>query len=335
MSKSKVRTQIRKILFEDTWAKYGSEYMSHPQDEEVTVPPNLPIVPDDLMPNQLAVERPPVEDETFVPDGVAELTRATAALSQQVPADQVEFFYKGIHSLLDSAIEKANDPETLTTDEEGEEAEKIELEDEDPQREPVGESRQLKNLMKKMLKEQSAAWDSPDPRFSKRKPEDWEENPPAADIVKDTVKGKNIAPYYNKASPSGVQNASDRILQNYVRALMDVHRDEIDDSTTYLRDNFALLTQGMEDVPSDAAQAFLAVIMKKAVKRGSKGGEFDGRLLYHVVTYWKSLNAKTKAQLVDKAIEETHSEMADWNRLVATLQEEDPEQYEVLRGLGL
>ena len=336
MSKSKIRNQIKKILFEDTWNKYGSEYMSHPQEEESTVPPNLPIVPDDLMPNQLAVERPPVEDENFVPDGVAELTRAVAALSQQVPSSQVEFFYKGIHNLLDSAVENANDPDTLTAEEETAEAEKIELEDEVMTRPAVDENASLKRLMKRMLVEQGLPWDSPDPRYEKRKKADWEENPlPAADTVKDTIKGKNIAPYYNKASPSGVQNATDRLLQGYFKAMMDVPGDEIEDSMQYLRDNFSLLTQDMENIPPEADRAFAGVIMKKAVKRGTSSGEFDGKLLFHVVNFWKSLSPKKKAQMVDAAIAESHSEMADWDKLVATLQEEDPEQYEVLMGLDL
>ncbi|MBN86814.1 MAG: hypothetical protein CL885_04755, partial [Dehalococcoidia bacterium] len=152
---------------------------------------------------------------------------------------------------------------------------------------------------------------------------------------KDTIKGKNIAPYFGKASPSGVQNATDRLLQGYFKAMMNVRGDEIEDSMQYLRDNFSLLTQDMESVPPEAAQAFAGVIMKKAVKRGSSSGEFDGKLLFHVVNLWKSLSAKKKAQMVDDAISETHSEMADWDALVSRLQEEDPEQYEVLMGLNL
>jgi len=295
----------------------------------------LPVVPDDLMPNQLAVERPPVEDENFVPDGVEELSRSVAVLAQQVPAEQVASFYKGVHTLLDQSIAKNNDPETLTADEENEEVEDV-IEQENK---VTQEAHELKRFLKRVLKEQPGlSWDSPDPRYQKRKKDKWEEeaeNRPEADTVKDTIKGKNIAPYYNKASPSGVQNATDRILQSYFRAMMDVSGEELEDSTTYLRDQFSLLTKDMEDIPPEAAQAFLGVIMKKAVKRGSKGEGFDGRLLFHVVTYWKSLNAKAKAKLVNDAVEETHAEMADWDKLVSTLQEEDPEQYEVLMGLNL
>ena len=31
---SNLRERVRKILFEDTWQKYGSEYMSHPYDQD-------------------------------------------------------------------------------------------------------------------------------------------------------------------------------------------------------------------------------------------------------------------------------------------------------------
>jgi hypothetical protein len=331
---NKLQNHIKKLLFEDTWNQYGSEYMSHPEDQETTVPPNLPVVPDDLMPNQLAVERPPVEDENFVPEGVEELSRSVAVLAQQVPAEQVASFYKGVHNLLDQSIAKNNDPETLTADEEKEEVNTV-IKQEDK---VTQESRQLKRFLKRLLKEQPGLpWDSPDPRYQKhKKDDDWEEDTESAATVKDTIKGKNIAPYFNKASPSGVQNASDRLLQGYFKAMMDVKGEEIDDSTQYLRDHFSLLTQDIENVPPEAPKAFVGMILKKAVKRGSSGDAgFDGRLLFHVVTLWKSLSPKKKADLVDAAIEETHAEMADWDKLVNTLREEDPEQYEVLMGLNL
>ena len=329
---NKLNDQIKTILFEDTWNKYGSEYMSHPEDQETTIPPNLPVVPDDLMPNQLAVERPPVEDEKFTPDGVEELSRSVAVLAQQVPAEEVASFYKGVHNLLDQAIAKNNDPETLTAEEEN-----VEVDDVIEQEAQIAqESFQLKRLLKKILKEQSTSWDSTDPRWEKRKKEDWEEESEPTATVKDTIKGKNIAPYYHKASPSGVQNATDRMLQGYFKAMMDVRGEEIDDSSQYLKDNFALLTQDIENVPPEAPQAFLGMIMKKAVKKGtSSDGKFDGRLLFHVVNLWKGLSAKKKATLVDAAIEETHSEMADWETLANTLREEDPDQYEVLMSLNL
>jgi len=129
-NESIILERIRKILFEDTWAKYGSEYMSHPYDQEEFEPANLPVVASDLTPNQLAVEKPPVEDEDYIPANSEELSYAAGMLARQVPDGEVDTFYKNLKNELEASIERENDPGEVTPEKESEEADAAELESE-------------------------------------------------------------------------------------------------------------------------------------------------------------------------------------------------------------
>jgi len=76
------------------------------EKEESTVPESVPVVPGNQMSNQLSVERPPIEDDDFVPGNIEELSRAASAISKMVPVSQIEFYYKRLHSLLDDATDR-------------------------------------------------------------------------------------------------------------------------------------------------------------------------------------------------------------------------------------
>jgi hypothetical protein len=70
-------------------------------DFEPTVPPDVPIKPTEMMSNQLAVERPPIEDEDYVPTTVSDLRQAASAIAGMVPPEGVEKFYRRTLELLD------------------------------------------------------------------------------------------------------------------------------------------------------------------------------------------------------------------------------------------
>ena len=76
-------------------------------EPEMTVGEDLPIDPGQQMATQLSVERPPIEDDDFVPSSVAELARSASAISEEVPANEVEWYYKQLHKLLDSAVDRS------------------------------------------------------------------------------------------------------------------------------------------------------------------------------------------------------------------------------------
>ncbi len=109
-------------------------------DFESTVPEEVPVHASEMMGVQLAEERPPIEDPEYVPTNVAQLSRASAAIAQQVPQDQVSYFYHQLHKLLDSSQGRENSGD----DAEEEETEEVEVE--------VKES--IKRAIHRVIKEQ-------------------------------------------------------------------------------------------------------------------------------------------------------------------------------------
>ena len=65
-----------------------------------------PIQPTPQMAVQLSVDRPPVDDETFVPTSTEELSRSASVISDEVPSAQIEYFYRLLHQILDKAIDR-------------------------------------------------------------------------------------------------------------------------------------------------------------------------------------------------------------------------------------
>ena len=76
------------------------------EDFDPTIPDEVPLKPTEMMSSQLATERPPIEDEDFEPENLSQLSKSAAAIAQLVPGDQVKFFYKELHKLLDTATEQ-------------------------------------------------------------------------------------------------------------------------------------------------------------------------------------------------------------------------------------
>ena len=77
------------------------------KDEASTVPDEVPLQPSQHIANQLSVQRPPIEDEDYVPSSTEELSRAASAIAQLAPGESIEFFYRQLHKLLDDATDKA------------------------------------------------------------------------------------------------------------------------------------------------------------------------------------------------------------------------------------
>jgi hypothetical protein len=116
MKKSTLDRAIDALLFEaDTIGMpdvvYGIYDRPGPTGEtdpdfEPTVPPEVPLKPTEMMSGQLAVERPPIEDEDYAPTTVSDLRQAAAAIAGLVPPDQVEKFYRQSLELLDKMEEE-------------------------------------------------------------------------------------------------------------------------------------------------------------------------------------------------------------------------------------
>ena len=109
-----LRSYIARQLFEYTVTNFSSLH-DRPlaqgeeieDNEDTTVPSEVPLTPVQLTSSQLADERPPVEDPEYVPSSGSELAKAAKVLAGLVPLDQVEVFYKELHRLLDDTVEKS------------------------------------------------------------------------------------------------------------------------------------------------------------------------------------------------------------------------------------
>ncbi len=65
-----------------------------------------PISPGPQMSVQLSSEKPPIDDEDYVPTSSSALALAAAEIANNVPDDQIEFFYNALHRLLDKATDR-------------------------------------------------------------------------------------------------------------------------------------------------------------------------------------------------------------------------------------
>jgi len=120
LTESQARSAIRKWLFEyatdsgvssrastdDKIAgKLGDDRENQPAS---TIPQETPIMAMSQMSTQLTQEMPPIEDPDFVPGTVQELGKSVDLLAQQVPHEEIEWFYDKMQELADEAIEKGS-----------------------------------------------------------------------------------------------------------------------------------------------------------------------------------------------------------------------------------
>ena len=120
LTESQARNAIRKWLFEYTTdsgvshrastddkiaGKLGDDREDQPAS---TIPQETPIIATSQMSTQLTHAMPPIEDPDFIPGTVEELGRSVDLLSQQVPSNEIEWFYEKMQELADEAIDKGN-----------------------------------------------------------------------------------------------------------------------------------------------------------------------------------------------------------------------------------
>jgi len=113
-----------------------------------------PIEASPVMSTQLAVDRPPVGDPDFMPTSTQQLSRSASTISEEVPQDQIDFFYRKLHDILDQALDRHGSSEyedSETTEEpteEEEEEESLEAAQEDI---PDEEDAILESVFKKAI----------------------------------------------------------------------------------------------------------------------------------------------------------------------------------------
>lgn len=126
MKKRTLLKYIEGTLFEDVsyglydrpaYAGATKDDKSNPEFEP-TIGTEVPLEPTALMANQLQYEKPPIEDENYVPTSIQDLQHAAATIAEHVPPGQIKYFYQKLHDLLDKAVEKENDVEIAADAEE-------------------------------------------------------------------------------------------------------------------------------------------------------------------------------------------------------------------------
>ena len=158
-----------------------------------------PIVPGPQMSTQLSTEKPPIDDEDYVPTSNSALTLAASEIAALVPDDQIEFFYKALHRLLDKATDRTA---VVTMEEEMQE-------------------RNLKNSIKNVLLEMISDDDQKDfDEYRYGAGQDsggidyfGDEDPPQQSTKKDDKSNlEGLAKEFGFSGPSGARQYVNRIL---------------------------------------------------------------------------------------------------------------------------
>jgi len=104
-----MRVIVNKDVLEDVVTQLVTEDRSIRSTEINSIPAKdeeEPIVPIPQMATQLSADAPPVEDPDYIPASIVALGRAAAVLAAEVPSDQIEFYYRKLHELLDAALDR-------------------------------------------------------------------------------------------------------------------------------------------------------------------------------------------------------------------------------------
>jgi len=368
---NKLRKAAKQILFEDTWQKYGSEYMSHPISQGGQPIPkdsgdpvswsdsDLPVAPTDLMPNRIAIEKPPIDDEEYYPNNHSALSSALAAIGDEVPDSKVQDFYNTVKRELENLgpLDVEDDVEEPTEEQEEEEADEAELESE-----LVGATgnmqtyeNRLRKIIRSMLHEGIGDWENIklgnhyDALYGDedQEPSDEEiqamergEGPPPGMGSKEEeeefqdfyrknkreIKGKYVAPYYGKAGDSGVTVGMQRLFQNYLQHIGNVGDEDLKDATDYISYHFVEIDPSFSD--PQVLRVLRTYLFKKIVKDALKNDkDVSQTFLPDMVSYVKRLRKSDMKKLLAKARAEVSDEARANKEFVELLKKEDPDQY--------
>lgn len=327
--------KIKSILFEDSYNMYGSEYMSHPEAEEdqLTIHAELPIAPSAHANMQLTDSAPPVDDDAYIPVNNKELGSALAALALKVPDNFVGNVYRQIKATVLAA--EQSDATLVSTDDT----------DNSAQSPPEEEMTERLNRLVSKISNSAGLTESDwsQIKFGAQDDVEEEEEEEIIDRPPDVVKGKYLAQYYrdrpgkdpSKHKGSGestMVTGTGRLLQNVVKPLLDVPKNQLQDAVEYLRLQFRMLTRDIETLPKEAPKTFSGMYLKKLVPK-LDDNQLGANFLTTVVSDFKGRNDKWLDDLAKKALAETESERKAFQRLKDTLAKEDPAQAELVDDL--
>jgi len=238
VDKGALKKFLKSSLFEYTDVTYGMyDRPGVPQDslgdeeegDAPTIPHEVPIQPAEMMATQLVDQRPPVEDEEYVPDNVDELGRAADTLARTVPTDQVAAVYVGLQRLIDKSITKHNNP-GLPNKQEDQEAQEMEK---------VEEAR-LRKAISLVLSE-APDWEdeySTGYSVSDGEPDYAAMDDPPVSTEPDGSNLDDIASQFGYAGASGARQDIERMLQRMKYVAEDVGVKSIDELRNYAVQEF-------------------------------------------------------------------------------------------------
>ena len=208
VQRTALRNFLRKTLFEMDQMQYGIHDRPHQSraqlgdedKDETTVPHEVPIEPAEMMATQLVDQRPPIEDDEYIPDNVDELSRSADALTRMVPADKVADVYRKLQRLVDSAIDDHNNPGETTV----------------PKQEKDVQEESLRKAIRLILSE-SPSWDddefSTGYNISDGEPDYSAMDDPPVNNEPDGMGLDQLAGEYGYSGASGVRQDIERMLQ--------------------------------------------------------------------------------------------------------------------------
>ncbi len=199
------------------------------EEDESTVPSEFPVSPSPQMSNQLSVDRPPIEDEDYVPGSIEELSRAASAIAQLAPNESIEFFYKQLHKLLDDATDKAHEVELDSLEVEKEKEEEKEEEGEEV-KESVIRKAVRKTLIEMITPEDEKEFDEYRVGSHVVEPEIDEETQSAPG---DGVNLEDLAKQFGYAGPPGVRQEIDRLTDRMEYFTTKIKPEDLDTLVDY------------------------------------------------------------------------------------------------------
>lgn len=197
-----LREFLHKALFEMDYVQYGMFDRPGPHEKEgasgnaepveTTVPAQVPVKPVEIMTSQVVSDRPPVEDDEYVPENPEELSRAVKALALGVPADNVSRVYLGFKRMVSSTPEGSSEQANTTN--------------------KMTQAEALRKAITLILKE--GRWSEDDPRFFHDEESELADEEP--EPVNDEPEGaglEQLASEFGYAGASGVRQDIERMLQ--------------------------------------------------------------------------------------------------------------------------
>ena len=234
VQRTALRNFLRKTLFEMDQMQYGIHDQPHQSraqlgeegESETTVPHEVPIEPAEMMATQLVDQRPPIEDDEFIPDNVDELSRSADALTRMVPSDKVADVYRKLQRIVDSAIDDHNSPGDTTVPK---------------QRKDVQEE-SLRRAIRLILSE-SPSWGDDDEfstgyNISDGEPDYAAMDDPPVNNEPDGTGLDQLAGEYGYSGASGVRQDIERMLQRMKFVAEEVGVKEIDALRTHAVQEF-------------------------------------------------------------------------------------------------